>query len=216
MAALATRLQNLFAASVSINRGATAPTAPFEGMLWWDTDGAPVEVLKRYTVVAGWVEIVSVNVTTGAALFVLADPTITSPKINENVALTATSTELNQLDGVTLGTAAVANVATSQLDTTANVLIRFADFGLGRAISLTAGTDLDDSTYRSYSALYSIATGSYNGAPISAAAYLIVLSGATGGVQIYITRAATPTRAFVRTFNVSWNAWREIDTSALT
>ena len=66
MAALAARLEALFAAAVSANRGATAPGSSFEGMTWWDTSGAPVEVLKRYTVAAGWVSLLSVNVATGA------------------------------------------------------------------------------------------------------------------------------------------------------
>jgi hypothetical protein len=66
MAALATRLQNLFAAAASGNRGATAPENPFEGMGWWDTDTSPVEILKRYTVTGGWASILSVDITTGA------------------------------------------------------------------------------------------------------------------------------------------------------
>lgn len=66
MAALATHLESLFAAAVSCNRGASAPNSPFEGMLWWDTSGNPVEELKRYTVAQGWRSIGSVNITTGA------------------------------------------------------------------------------------------------------------------------------------------------------
>lgn len=65
MAELATELENMFAAAVSANRGATAPDNPFEGMFWWDTSGNPTEVLKRYTVTAGWTSIVSVNITSG-------------------------------------------------------------------------------------------------------------------------------------------------------
>lgn len=65
MAELATTLEAAFAALGSINRGSTAPLAPFEGMLWWDSSANP-EILKRYTVTYGWVSIVSVNITTGA------------------------------------------------------------------------------------------------------------------------------------------------------
>ena len=65
MAALAVALEAVFAALGSINRGATAPSNPFEGMLWWDS-AATVEILKRYTVTAGWVSILSVNRSTGA------------------------------------------------------------------------------------------------------------------------------------------------------
>lgn len=70
MAELATELENMFAAAVSANRGATAPDNPFEGMFWWDTSGNPTEVLKRYTVTAGWASIVSVNITSGLVQYV--------------------------------------------------------------------------------------------------------------------------------------------------
>jgi hypothetical protein len=93
MATLATRLENLFAAAASCNRGATAPDDPFEGMLWWDTDDDPIEVLKRYTVTGGWASILSVNITT--VLVTLTSLRFTTPHVNEAVALAATSTELD-------------------------------------------------------------------------------------------------------------------------
>ena len=65
MSALAVALEAVFAALGSINRGATAPSNPFEGMLWWDSS-AVVEILKRFTVTAGWASILSVNRSTGA------------------------------------------------------------------------------------------------------------------------------------------------------
>ena len=65
MSALAVALEAVFDALGSINRGATAPSNPFEGMLWWDS-AAVVEILKRYTVSFGWVSILSVNRTSGA------------------------------------------------------------------------------------------------------------------------------------------------------
>lgn len=65
MMGLATRLEELFAAVASANRGSFPPDNPFEGMFWWDTSATPVEVLKRYTVTAGWVSMMSVNITTG-------------------------------------------------------------------------------------------------------------------------------------------------------
>lgn len=68
MATLEARLDALFGAAASYNRGATAPTNPFEGMLWWDSSAAP-DALKRYTVAAGWVSILTINITTGALAF---------------------------------------------------------------------------------------------------------------------------------------------------
>ena len=65
MAILKTALENMFAALADCNRGASAPSNPSEGMLWWDTSGTPTELLKRFTAVAGWVTLFSVNVTSG-------------------------------------------------------------------------------------------------------------------------------------------------------
>lgn len=69
MMQLAASLNAMFAASVSANRGASAPANPFEGMLWWDTSEDPVETLKRYTVVAGWVNLADVDISTGTVSF---------------------------------------------------------------------------------------------------------------------------------------------------
>lgn len=68
MAILKTALDNMFAALADCNRGASAPSNPTEGMLWWDTSGTPTELLKRFTAVAGWVTLLSVNVTTGVVI----------------------------------------------------------------------------------------------------------------------------------------------------
>jgi len=68
MSQLATRLEDLFGASVSQNRGATAPNNPVLGMFWWDTAGDPVETLKMYRA-TGWVTVLSVDVDTGDVLW---------------------------------------------------------------------------------------------------------------------------------------------------
>lgn len=47
------------------NRSSSAPDSPVEGQLWWDTSGDPVDTLKRYTVAAGWISLLTVNKTTG-------------------------------------------------------------------------------------------------------------------------------------------------------
>lgn len=65
MAQLKTALDNMFAAVVSTNRGATAPENPVEGMIWFDTSGDPTEVLKVYRS-AGWRSLLAYNNTTGA------------------------------------------------------------------------------------------------------------------------------------------------------
>jgi len=68
MAGLKTALEAAFSALGTCNSGGGAPDNPFEGMLWWDTSGDPVELLKRYTVAMGWVTLLSVNNTTGAVV----------------------------------------------------------------------------------------------------------------------------------------------------
>ena len=68
MVELQTRLEALFEAAASSNRGSSAPANPFQGMMWWDTSLDPVEHLRRYTAAAGWVSLVSINNTTGAVL----------------------------------------------------------------------------------------------------------------------------------------------------
>lgn len=45
-----------------------------------------------------------------------------------------------------LGTAATSNVTTSATDTTANAILKFGDFGLGSAVHIVSGTDLNTIT----------------------------------------------------------------------
>jgi len=66
MTQLASELEAMFAATASENRGATAPSNPFEGMLWQDSATTPTEYLKKYTATFGWVTLASINITTGA------------------------------------------------------------------------------------------------------------------------------------------------------
>lgn len=68
MTALKTFLDNALAALVTVQRGDPAGiSSPTEGMLCWDTTGA-TDILKRYTVAAGWVSLYSCNITTGAVV----------------------------------------------------------------------------------------------------------------------------------------------------
>lgn len=66
MAGLKAHLDACYAAAVDSNRGSSAPSNPLEGMLWLDSSGGPTaEVLRRYTVAAGWVPIMTFNITSG-------------------------------------------------------------------------------------------------------------------------------------------------------
>lgn len=69
MATLKSTLEAIFAAINTIQSGAFAPASAVEPSLWIDTSATPVYVLKLYTETAGWISIVSVNITTGAISF---------------------------------------------------------------------------------------------------------------------------------------------------
>jgi hypothetical protein len=94
MAGLATTLENALAALGSQNRGATAPSNPFDGMTWLDTDEAPSVVLNIYNATTGWVDVCTINETTGAVSFpigtaaivaaMLASGAVTTDKIAAN------------------------------------------------------------------------------------------------------------------------------------
>ncbi|CAB4195876.1 hypothetical protein UFOVP1299_40 [uncultured Caudovirales phage] len=75
---LVSEAEAMLAALATVQRAATAPATPLEGMLWWDSAAVP-DVLKRYTVTAGWIALASVNVTTGAlAWYGPSIPTVTA------------------------------------------------------------------------------------------------------------------------------------------
>ena len=69
MATLKTTLEAIFAAINTIQSGTSAPTSLVEPSLWIDTSGTPIYILKFYTTAAGWISLVSVNITTGAVSF---------------------------------------------------------------------------------------------------------------------------------------------------
>jgi microcystin-dependent protein len=90
----------------------------------------------------------------------LTNKTLTSPKINENVALTATATELNVLDGITASTAELNYVdgVTSNIQTQFNNLVTIpagviSQWG-GSAASVPTGWKLCDGTAYSRTVTY--------------------------------------------------------------
>ena len=119
MSALKTELDNFFAAVASANRGATAPSNPFEGMFWWDSSANP-EILKRYTVTGGWASLLSVNITTGAVAI-------------QSLTLTAAATGFTIAGG------------TASRTLTVDITKALSDFALaGANADITSMTGLDD------------------------------------------------------------------------
>lgn len=103
----------------------------------------------------------------------LTNKTLTSPKINENVAVTATSTEINLLDGVTASTAEINYLTgvTSNIQTQFNNLVTvpsgvISAFGGSTAPSgwlLCDGTPVSRSTYSALFAIIGTDYGSGDG-----------------------------------------------------
>ena len=89
---------------------------------------------------AGVVSIEGVNIVTTSSTDTLTNKTLTSPKINEDVAITATSTELNYVDGVTsaIQTQLDGKVDESLFDTKGDILVASAD---NTPAKLAAGTN---------------------------------------------------------------------------
>lgn len=88
MSTLATTLQNISAAIASANRGATAPSNPFEGMFWWDSAANP-EILKRYTAAGGWASMIAVNITSGAVTMPIYDADLATFALPANTTISA-------------------------------------------------------------------------------------------------------------------------------
>lgn len=115
----------------------------------------------------------------------------------------------SQIDG--LGTAATATVSTSQTDTVAGRLLKTNDYGIGNAITLAGGTDLNTVLQP---ATYAYLSGSpLLNAPVPSAGILLVEGRAAYphqtwkpvyGVVIYTRSAkvASPTSSAA-----DWNAW---------
>jgi hypothetical protein len=138
MTALATFLDAALGELRNRHRGASAPDSPVEGQLWWDTSGDPVDTLKRYTVAAGWITLLTVNKTTGAVTV-------------QSLTLTAAAT------GFTIAGGTTSKTLTLDANVTASNLM------LKTGANLAVGSDADgDMYYRASSVLARLAKGTAN------------------------------------------------------
>lgn len=99
MSGLRTAIVAMMLASVSLNRGAAAPSNPFVGMPWLDSSADPVETLKIYTSY-GWITIFSLNTTTGV-LTTIGTGSVTAADLNQLAGVVAVLTTTNQSIGGT-------------------------------------------------------------------------------------------------------------------
>ena len=181
MSALATALEAIFAALGSINRGATAPSNPFEGMLGWDSTAA-VEILKRYTVTAGWVSILSVDRTTGAlAIIGATDAATVSTLMQRDSAGRAKVVAPSVAADIALKSTVTADIATHDALVTAHGTISGSDTPGGNFVTGTIYWD-------KFGSLVTISwTDLGHGSAVSAASAAVIPSALRPGVTIYNT-----------------------------
>jgi len=145
---------------------------------------------------------------TGADAFATADLTVFARTLLAALNASAARTTLG------LGMAATRNVTVSPTDTTPEQLLRFADFGIGDAIPMVGGTDLNTVTQPG---TYAYLTGAeLINAPMVGAGYLTVHGKKPYPHQEF--RRIYMNRVFVRSASVAsptaaaadWNPWVEI------
>ena len=96
---------------------------------------------------AGVVTIEGVEVTTNSATQTLTNKTLTSPKINEDVAVTATATELNYVDGVT---SAIQTQLNDKLALAGGTMSGAIAMGTNKITGLGTPTDGTDAATKAY------------------------------------------------------------------
>jgi hypothetical protein len=137
------------ATSVQLRRGTTTQNNAFTGALGEVSVDQTLDTIRVHDgSTAGGFEI-----TQNAAVQTLTNKTLTSPKVNEDVAVTSTATELNILDGVTATTAEL-NILDASVGNTALATDVASSAGAGTSNNakikhtLTlAGTLADDATH---------------------------------------------------------------------
>ena len=191
MATLAETIEDALEASVSANRGATAPTNPIEGMFWWDTATAPIEILKRYTVDSGWIELLSISTATGAVV-TIAGLTIGGTGTGDIVVQSQ------------LGTGATATIQTSTTDDTAGSLLVFGAFGVGSAVVYQGNlnTLLADGNYYAGSSATNKPSGVGNG--------WVTVKSYTADYCKQTYEPFNSNDVYVRRKNVTWGTWAKV------
>ena len=122
--AFRTDLNNVLSAINSSNSGSSRPSGAVEGTIWLDTSGAATaQLLKMYDgaddILLGTINFTantidwadSASEVSLAGVETLTNKTLTSPKINEDVVVTSTATELNKLDALSRGSILYGNAS---------------------------------------------------------------------------------------------------------
>ncbi len=189
--AFRTDLNNVLTAINTSNSGTSRPTSAVAGTIWLDNSGdATAHLLKFFDgtddILLGtinttansidWADSASEVSLTG--IETLTNKTLTSPKINEDVEVTSTATELNILDGVT-STAAELNILDGVTSTA-------AELNILDGVTSTA-TELN------YSDLATLGTTAASKIFTADANNLTTVSGAVANVEDTLTDEATIT-----------------------
>ncbi len=140
------------------NSGTSRPSSAVAGTIWLDTSGAATaQLLKMYDgaddILLGTINFTantidwadSVSEVSLAGVETLTNKTLTSPKINEDVAVTSTATELNKLDALSRGSILYGNASAVTSVLTTGTVGQFLTTD-GTDISWGAGSSADFSS----------------------------------------------------------------------
>ena len=202
--AFRTDLNNVLTAINTSNSGTSRPTSAVAGTIWLDNSGdATAHLLKFFDgtddILLGtinttantidWADSASEVSLTGTET--LTNKTLTSPKINEDVEVTSTATELNLLDGVTSTTAEL-NILDGVTSTAAELNILDGVTSTADELNILDGVT-STATELNYSDLTTLGTTAASKIFTADANNLTTVSGAVANVEDTLTDEATIT-----------------------
>ena len=133
-----TDLNNALSAINSSNSGASRPSGAVAGTIWVDTSGGVTAYLLKFFDGTDDITMGTINTTANtidwadsasevslAGVETLTNKTLTSPKINEDVVVTSTATELNKLDALSRGSILYGNASAVTSILTTGTVVNF-------------------------------------------------------------------------------------------
>ena len=195
-----TDINNVLSAINTSNSGSSRPSGAVEGTIWLDTSGAATaQLLKMYDgaddILLGTINFTantidwadSASEVSLAGVETLTNKTLTSPKINEDVVVTSTATELNKLDALSRGSILYGNAsAVTSILTTGTVGQLLTSDGTDIAWQDAAASGLEWQTIITGSTLTAVAGRAYWINTTSNTCTITLPSSASNGDQIIL------------------------------